>query len=230
MPDRTWNCDGDIIDCIAGFSLPAVIKAACPAGYGAKESEISDVFITLYGDGDYALVDGGTVSLPGAAWTIEGDAAWFDSRTFVLDNATAWSGTQVRSLLCVGDKPLPEFSQITVARGWTKNVGTIHTINLDVTDHPCSDPVAPDPVFKNYDFTRVLQGQPTVVVWFRTIGGIIVGGDLGIKCRVIQAGNVFGRGEGTLLTSQIILEFDAACDPPAACDLNTDPDLIAIPA
>lgn len=191
MQYDSYTCAVPKPDDCASIVLPDVNFATCPAAYQAHESEICDVWMI-------ETTDGVADAVP---------TAWYDS-----DDLDALTG--VHKLTTIGDKPLSEVNELTVAKRWVVFTSRTHTVNIDVTDMS----------LENYDFIRALQVKPTVAVWYRDIDGYIYGGENGIVCDVQNAGNILNRGEGGLLTGQFILTWEADCDPPVAVDgVNPSP-------
>lgn len=204
-----YGCVNPIIDCDL-FDLPKAHVSNCPANYGALESEICDIWLTVYKDG-YQVPAGDPTPAPATDW---------------LDPANYSNATvdEIVHLVVIGDKPLPEFNDITVAKRWVIPSFTRHSLNFDVSDfafQPGDDAVTEDQCkMLNYEFIRALQQRPTLVLWFRTISGIMFGGPAGIVCDVTSAGTILGRGEGTLMTGSVVLTWESACDPPAQPELS----------
>lgn len=200
-PDTSQGCDS--------LELPEAHLATCAADYGAQESEICDLWLVGYkSDGTYSKPVSGT---PDPA------TDWLDPANY--DTGADFVPGDIIHLAVIGDKPLPEFNDQTVAKRIVIPTSTTHTLNIDVTDFAIqpAEGVAIEQQCKilNYELIRFLQSRPTVALWFRTIDGLMVGGPDGIVADVTQAGTVFGRGEGTLLTGQIVFQWDSDCDPPA---------------
>ncbi len=128
---------------------------------------------------------------------------WYDTADW---DTTGFTGAQ--HLTVIGDKPLSAVSEIIVARKWVKTTRRTHTLNADITDMP----------LENYNFIRAVQLQPTIAMWFKTMDGYIFGGANGVVADVKNAGNILGRGDGTLLTGQMEIEWDCDCDPEGAID------------
>lgn len=130
---------------------------------------------------------------------------WTNPNSYPVDNSGAWDpATTMRQLLVQGDKPLPEVREVSLGKDWVVQTMLVHTINASITD------------VRNYNLIRSLQQAEEVVVWFRTIDGLMVGGPDGIQCKANRAGNQFSRGQGALLTGEFQLQWAAPCDPPAA--------------
>lgn len=187
MAEALYNCPfiGDD-NCGASVCLPPVSITDCPADYNAHESEICDVWVQP------ANADGSAPEPPGAL-----GVNWHDP--------SAHTGVGVRHLITIGDKPASEIVEVSLAKRQTKVSERKHILNIDVTDMS----------IPNYDFIRGLQFQPSLVIWYRDIDGYMYGGSDGIYCDVQNAGNIANRGEGGLLTGQVILSWTKLCDPPA---------------
>ena len=180
------------VDC-GTIVLPAVKFATCAAAYQAHESEICDIWMIETTD---EVAD----TIP---------TAWYDPANF-----GATFDTNSKHLTTIGDKPLSEINEITVAKRWLVFTSRLHTLNFDITDMS----------IENYDFVRALQVKPTIAIWFRDIDGYMYGGPNGVICDVQNAGNILNRGEGGLLTGQAALVWEADCDPPIAVEgVNPNP-------
>jgi hypothetical protein len=127
---------------------------------------------------------------------------WYDTSDWDTTFATA------KHLVVIGDKPLSETTEQIVAKKLVKVTSRKHTVNADITDMS----------LLNYDFIRALQIQPTLAIWYRDMDGYVYGGPNGVVCDVKNAGNILGRGDGTLLTGQMVYEWDCDCDPDVALD------------
>jgi len=183
--------------------LPAVNFATCPAAYQAHESEICDVWVVMTTDGVANERPNSGMLLPeGIA---PGADDWLAQENYPQIGG-GWTGdpaTMVH-LTTIGDKPLSEINEITVAKRWLIFTSRTHVVNIDVTDMS----------IENYEFFRALQVKPTVAIWYRDIDGYMYGGADGVVCDVQNAGNILNRGEGGLLTGQVVFNWDADCDPP----------------
>lgn len=172
------------------LTFPSVTFADCPQDYVDHESEIEDIwFVPVQynsGTNQYEAIAKPT------NWTYRSD----------LD---AISGV-VRATV-IGDKPLPEIVEIQIAKQQTKLKNRTHTLNIDITDMHTN----------NYEFVRMLQFPGALVaVWYADHDDYVYGGADGIVCRVVNAGNILNRGEGSLLTGQIVLTWKHLYDPPVA--------------
>jgi len=183
--------------------LPAVKFATCAAAYQAHESEICDVWIVMTADGIANERPNAAMILPeGAA---AGADDWLNPENYPQIGG-GWTGdaATMLHLTTIGDKPLSEINEITVAKRWLVFTSRTHTVNIDITDMSV----------ENYDFIRALQVKPTVAIWYRDIDGYMYGGEDGVVCDIQNAGNILNRGEGGLLTGQAVFTWEADCDPP----------------
>ena len=179
----------------AAIVLPAPTNPNCPSDYNIHESEITDIWISPVEESTPGAEDWTATALP-TSWESIADL-----------NATAG----LRHLTIIGDKPLAENRTATLAKRWIKVISRNHSINMDLTD------MSED----NYEFIRVLQYSPKVAVWFRSYGNWVAGGEAGIVCDVDTAGVIWGRGEGTLMTGQVVFRWSNKFDPPAVIANNT---------
>lgn len=182
--------------------LPETTNANCPNDYNAFESEITDIWISPVEE-----------STPGAGdWAATAPPA--DWTSFADLNSTAG----LKHLTIIGDKPLGEARIAALAKRWTKVIDRTHSLNIDVTD--MSE--------LNYEFIRTLQHQAPVAIWFKSYGEWVCGGELGIIVTIDTAGIVWGRGEGTLMTGQLVMKWYNLYDPPAVIGNNVASPLKAV--
>lgn len=207
---QSYACDTSIFadpsDRCSTITLPVVSFADCPADYAAHESEICDVWIVPADDGVSTEIP--TLAADGGA----DPDAWHNPLNYPTESGHfSNAGTGMRHLIVIGDKPISEITEVTVAKRWSLITNRGHIVNIDVTDMS----------IPNYDFIRALQFQPTVAIWYRDIDGYMYGGANGIVCDIQNAGNIANRGEGGLLTGQVIFNWNKECDPPAAVESAT---------
>lgn len=186
-PFETYSGPGDAPEGCDPVVLPATTNPNCANDYNAYESEITDIWVS-----PAELQEDGTylaTALPGA-WNYVQDL-----------NATAG----LRHLTVIGDKPIGEAKIVTLAKKWSKVVDRNHSLNIDVTDMS----------IENYEFIRTLQHGAKVFVWFKSYGDWIAGGVNGILVDTSTAGIVWGRGDGTLMTGQLVFFWSNKFDPPA---------------
>lgn len=179
----------------AEIVLPAPTNPNCPNDYNAYESEWTDIWVspaTLNDDGSGTYV----------AQYLPDD--W-------KDYATLNTTDNLQHLTIIGDKPLGEAIIATLAKRWTKVTDRNHQVNIDVTD--MSE--------ENYEFVRTLQHGAKLFIWGWSYGGWAIGGANGILVDVDTAGIVWGRGEGTLMTGQVVFRWRNKYDPPAVIGTNT---------
>lgn len=88
--------------------------------------------------------------------------------------------TKILELHIIGDKPAAESNNIKISRDITVIGEKNHTINVRIQQTNQA----------NYDFLRAMECGKKVLGWYRSSGGLLYGGNVGI--------------EGTLLLNEII--------------------------
>lgn len=170
------------------ITLPAVTTPQCPADYAAYEGEITDILMSTV-----AKVDGEWVaSFPPDNYLYDGD--W---------DAAVSAGA--KRLVVIGDKPLAETKVLTLGKRWRKIKDRFHTLTIDITDMSVL----------NYEFVRTLQRDKKVAVNWKSIDGWNAGGDEMVIVDVDTAGIIWPRGEGGLMSGQLVLTWSNKFDPPA---------------
>lgn len=170
------------------LTMPSVTFADCPQDYVDHESEIEDVWIVpvQYNSGTNQYQ---ATALP-TNWLYRTD----------LDSITGGIRATV-----IGDKPLPELREVALAKGQTKLKNRRHTLNLDITDMHTD----------NYELIRTLQYPGALIaIWYADRDEYVYGGVNGVVCHIQNAGTILNRGEGALLTGQLVLYWDNLYDPP----------------
>jgi len=116
---------------------------------------------------NFGEVDAIFVTTLGNPLTDETSALEWNTRLALL---TA-DPTKIRELQVVGEKPVPEESEVIISRNVTVTGPKTHTVNFEI--HQTNK--------ANYEFMRSFECARKVLVWYRTAGGKLYGGPNGIE-------------------------------------------------
>lgn len=199
-PFESYSGPGSEPSGCAALTFTAVTYPDCPAAYNAYEGEIVEILMS-----PVAKVDGvWTASFPPDNYLYDGD--W---------DAAVSAGA--KRLVVVGDKPQGETKILQLAKRWRKIKDRVHTLNIDVTDMSVA----------NYDFIRLLQRDKKVAINWKSIDGWNAGGDEMVIVDVDTAGIIWPRGEGGLMSGQLVLTWSNKFDPPAGLAIAGASPLVA---
>ncbi len=112
-------------------------------------------------------------------------ADWSDAAEWATRlSQSATTAGKIRRLSVIGDKPAPNTVKKTVSKQRELVTKRTHTINFDV-DETNDD---------NYDAMRQVQCGGLYLIWYKTRGGYLYGGDSGILMS-LDAFDLLARGD-----------------------------------
>lgn len=183
-----YACETCPADCDAA-AAPAFDINDCAEAIEFYESEISDFFFTGVDATDCTVAE-----IVPVAWT--SGANWAS----VIANTGA---LKIRRINVIGDMPLPEATNITFSKGRIKNGLKTFTQNITIDEY--------NPT--NYTAMRLLECGYTGFAWFQTRGGLLYGGQTGIKFTVTSIGAPKERGENVYERIEMVIQWQSRCSP-----------------
>lgn len=133
---------------------------------------------------------GKAIAAPFDDWT---DAEEWEAR---LDNLTTAGDDYLRTLVVIGDKPAPTPVTKDISNNRRLTISKTHVINFTI------DEVTPE----NHEFMRQLEAGGQVKIWYETHGGLMFGGNDGIKTSV-RIDMLLPRGPEEIMTYAGVLEW-----------------------
>lgn len=169
--------------CVAGCNAQALPAVLFSDCPEINASEIEDIFYAQPGSAPFT-----DVSLPGE-WATR------------LSQSGSTAGA-IRRLSVIGDKPAASEVRKTISKQRDVFTDATHTLNAEIDETNDT----------NYEAMRLMQCQQRWLIWYKTRGGKLYGGNEGIPVN-ISIRDVLGRGdehEKFVLTATWRSKFDPA--------------------
>lgn len=108
----------------------------------------------------------------------------------------------IRKITGIGSKPkpTPSVTNISLKRKITTDRAHAITFRVDESNE------------ENHDATLTIQCGGTYKIWYQTLGGLLFGGDEGIKV-TIDAGEVLGEGDDDVINYEYLIEWNKKHSP-----------------
>ncbi|WP_313515661.1 hypothetical protein [Sphingobacterium sp.] len=119
-----------------------------------------------------------------------------------LGNTVA-AGKDIRFLTGIGSKPKPTASVVNISGRRKKTTNRAHALTFKVDETNQA----------NHDALRTIQCGGTYTVWFETFGGLLFGGNEGIKNASIDAGDVMDEGDEAIIIHEYLIEWNNLHSP-----------------
>ncbi|WP_313418841.1 hypothetical protein [Sphingobacterium multivorum] len=137
-----------------------------------------------------------------------GNAAPFTDASSGIEWATrlgnsATEGKDIRVLTGIGSKPKPTATTVNISGRRKKTTNRAHSLTFKVDETNQA----------NHDAMRTIQCGGIYTIWFETFGGLLFGGNEGIKNAFIDAGDVMEEGDEAIITHEYLIEWNNLHSP-----------------
>ncbi|WP_343320177.1 hypothetical protein [Sphingobacterium multivorum] len=129
-----------------------------------------------------------------------------------VSSATEWAtrlgntpsaGKDIRVLTGMGSKPKPTATTVAISGRRKKVTNRVHTLTFKVDETNQA----------NHDALRALQCGGQYTIWYATSGGLLYGGNSGVKKVFIDAGDVHEEGDDAIITHEYTCEWNNLHSP-----------------
>lgn len=119
-----------------------------------------------------------------------------------LANSVA-AGKDIRVITGIGSKPKPTASTVALSMRRKKITGRAHALTLKVDETNQA----------NHDAMLHIQCGGLYTIWFETFGGLLFGGNDGIRDASIDVGDVMEEGDQGIIIHDYLIEWNNLHSP-----------------